>query len=90
MTTRYGADFLKVRVGVGRPTSPMGLVEYVLAEIPEADREQTEKLILRAADAVETALLGGEIHAMNCFNGRIDDSRDNPGAGDREVRDASV
>ena len=49
-----GADFQRVRVGVGRPdsTDPDIVASYVLARFAEP-REDVEALVERAADAVE-------------------------------------
>lgn len=64
-------DFLRVRIGVGRPAgAPGGKVSgFVLGDFPaEAEREVAE-LVGRAADAVEAILQRGIRAAMNDFNG---------------------
>lgn len=68
------ADFLRVRVGVGRPAGAAGPADgkvsgFVLGDFPaEAEREVAE-LVARAADAVEAILQRGIRAAMNDFNG---------------------
>lgn len=56
-----GADFVRVRVGVGRPASsdPEIVSAYVLGRFRE-DREQVRELVERAADCVERLVLEQE------------------------------
>jgi peptidyl-tRNA hydrolase, PTH1 family len=53
------ADFVRVRVGVGRPptTDPDRVAAYVLGRFREP-REDVDELIERAADAAERVVLG--------------------------------
>ena len=55
-----GTDFLRVRVGVGRPRSsdPDVVAGYVLSRFEEPDSE-VRRLIERAADCAEAALHDG-------------------------------
>ncbi len=57
-----GADFVRVRVGVGRPASsdPEIVSAYVLGRFRE-DREQVRELVERAADRVQDIVLGVDI-----------------------------
>jgi len=54
-----GADFMRVRVGVGRPdsTDPEIVAAYVLGRFREDDA-QVEELVERACEHVERAVLG--------------------------------
>ncbi len=54
------ADFMRVRVGVGRPdsTDPRVVSSYVLGRFAE-DREQVAELVDRACEQVERAMLDG-------------------------------
>jgi PTH1 family peptidyl-tRNA hydrolase len=56
-----GADFMRVRVGVGRPdsTDPEIVSAYVLGRFRE-DQAQVSELIERACEQVERVVLGGE------------------------------
>jgi PTH1 family peptidyl-tRNA hydrolase len=56
-----GADFARVRVGVGRPptTDPDRVAAYVLGRFREP-REEVAMLVEEAADATERVLLAGE------------------------------
>lgn len=49
----HSTDFLRVRIGVGKPTSKERGADHVLSRISKADRELLEVVIERAADAVE-------------------------------------
>jgi PTH1 family peptidyl-tRNA hydrolase len=54
-------DFMRVRVGVGRPdsTDPEIVASYVLARFAESD-EQVDRLLQDACGQVEQAVVGGE------------------------------
>jgi len=67
---RYGRDFVRVRVGVGRPPRGQDSVDYVLARFHEQEREIVAGAVARAADAVECIIIEGEQAAMNTFNVR--------------------
>jgi PTH1 family peptidyl-tRNA hydrolase len=64
---RYGPDFIRVRVGVGRPPPGMGVTDYVLGKMNSAVRDA----VPRAADAVEAVAADGPEAAMNRFNARF-------------------
>ena len=61
-------DFLRLRVGVGRPGrgDPRPLADYVLADFEPHD--DPERLVARAADAVETARRRGLEAAQRAVN----------------------
>ena len=63
---RLGPDFVRVRVGVGRPPPGMGVTDYVLGKMSSAARGA----VPRAADAVEAVVEDGPEAAMNHFNVR--------------------
>ena len=62
------ADFLRARVGVGRPGrgDPRPVADYVLS--PFAPEDDAEALVARAADAVETLARDGLDEAQRRFN----------------------
>ncbi len=62
------ADFVRVRVGVGRPTTRIPMADYVLSTFAPAEREQLDGLLREAADAVASILVDGVATAMNRFN----------------------
>lgn len=65
---RLGADFVRVRVGIGRPPAEAGIsvTDYVLGRMDRAVADAVPE----AADAVEEILEGGPDRAMNRFNVR--------------------
>ena len=63
-------DFIRVRVGVGRPRGRSGAVDHVLNGFSSAERKVLPDLLDRAADAVERMLEVGVERAMNEVNTR--------------------
>jgi len=63
------ADFVRVRLGVGKPSGQGRIADYVLRRPGKADRLVIDVAVERAADAVETILTEGPIVAMNNHNG---------------------
>jgi peptidyl-tRNA hydrolase, PTH1 family len=61
-----GPDFVRVRVGIGRPPSGMSVTDYVLSRMDAVVRDA----VPRAADAVEAVVQEGPESAMNRFNAR--------------------
>ncbi|MGF1470236.1 MAG: aminoacyl-tRNA hydrolase [Rubrobacteraceae bacterium] len=63
---QLGNDFVRVRVGVGRPPAGMTVTDYVLGKMNATVRDAVPV----AADAVEAAVEQGPEAAMNRFNTR--------------------
>jgi PTH1 family peptidyl-tRNA hydrolase len=63
-------DFVRVRLGIGRPPVGGDVSGYVLSRFASADRQLLPELIERAAAAVEAVLARGSAAAMNEFNGQ--------------------
>ncbi len=63
---RLGPDFVRVRVGIGRPPIGANVTDYVLSRMDAAIRD----VVPRAADAVEAVVEDGPEAAMNRFNVR--------------------
>jgi PTH1 family peptidyl-tRNA hydrolase len=61
-------EFLRVRIGVGKPPSKQRGASHVLSPVSKRDREDMAVTIERAADAVEAILRDGVDAAMNTFN----------------------
>jgi PTH1 family peptidyl-tRNA hydrolase len=61
-----GNDFVRVRVGIGRPPVGMSITDYVLGRMDSAIKEA----VPLAADAVEAVIETGPEAAMNRFNVR--------------------
>ena len=63
-------DFIRVRLGVGRPPAGGDVSGHVLSRFAAAERQVLADLLDQAAAAVETILMRGSAAAMNEFNGR--------------------
>jgi PTH1 family peptidyl-tRNA hydrolase len=61
-------EFVRVRIGVGRPGSAARQVEHVLSPLPRAERALVDEAVKRAADAVHTVIRDGAETAMNLYN----------------------
>ena len=67
----HALDFVRVRIGIGKPPGRMAGADYVLRR--PSGREEREALAVavdEAADAVELVLGVGPDKAMNEVNGR--------------------
>jgi PTH1 family peptidyl-tRNA hydrolase len=62
------SEFARVRIGIGRENLTGDVADYVLQNIPPAQREPLESAIVTAADAVEAIIAGTLPTAMNKFN----------------------
>jgi PTH1 family peptidyl-tRNA hydrolase len=63
-------DYLRVRIGVGKPDSAHVGKVHVLAKIPKRQREVLDVAIVEAADAVEMIIADGVDAAMQRYNSR--------------------
>ncbi|RAX47507.1 aminoacyl-tRNA hydrolase [Arthrobacter sp. AQ5-06] len=61
-------DYLRVRVGVGRPPGRMDTADYVLRDFGTAERKDLPFLLDEAADAVETLVRDGLTAAQQKFH----------------------
>jgi peptidyl-tRNA hydrolase, PTH1 family len=64
---RVGNDFVRVRIGIGRPPAGVTVTDYVLSRMDPVVRDA----IPTAADAVEFVVEHGPEAAMNRFNVRV-------------------
>ncbi len=61
-----GNEFIRVRIGIGRPPIGVAVIDYVLGRMDSAVKDA----VPTAADAVEFVLENGAERAMNRFNTR--------------------
>jgi len=66
-----GADFARVRVGIGRPATEANTVDFVLGEFAGDEVDVVNAAIDGAADAVECVLSHGVEEAMSRWNGKL-------------------
>jgi len=67
---RVGREFLRVRVGIGRPPDGISVSDHVLGSWNESEKAVTADLLEHAANAVESIVTDGIHAAMNQFNTR--------------------
>ncbi len=65
----HSTDFLRVRIGVGKPPGRQSGADHVLRRPTKAERTELDVAVAEAADAVETIISEGPAVAMNRFNG---------------------
>ena len=62
-------EFLRVKLGIGRPPVAMPTENYVLSHFPAGEAENVAHLIERAAQAVDALVREGLAAAQNRFHG---------------------
>ena len=65
-----GGDFVRLRVGVGRPEARISAADYVLNGFSAKEKEVLDQIITKARDAVVTILCKGTKEGMNKFNNK--------------------
>ncbi|MFI2642916.1 aminoacyl-tRNA hydrolase [Streptomyces sp. NPDC018610] len=68
MTKAMGADYHRVRFGIGRPPGRMQVADFVLKDFSSAERKELDYFVDRAADAVECLLAEGLERAQSAYN----------------------
>lgn len=61
-------DFLRVRIGVGKPDAKELGKGHVLSRVPRREREQLDVTVVEATDAIELIIADGIDAAMQRFN----------------------
>jgi PTH1 family peptidyl-tRNA hydrolase len=63
-------DFVRVRVGIGRPPGRMDAADFVLKNFSAEERKELPLLLGLSADAVEEIVTKGALEAMNIVNAK--------------------
>ena len=63
-----GGDFVRLRMGVGRPEAGISAADYVLGKFTIKEKKVLHRIITEARDAVGTILCKGAKEGMNRFN----------------------
>ena len=63
-------NFYRIKVGVGAKPAGWDLADYVLGRFSTKEREEVDRAIEEAADAVEVILTEGIDAAMNKYNAK--------------------
>ena len=64
------ADFMRLRVGVGRPQQGSDVADYVLKPFSARERRDLDQVLSAATEALQTLFARGSAAAMNEFNNR--------------------
>jgi PTH1 family peptidyl-tRNA hydrolase len=62
------SDFIRVRLGIGRPAPGMDAADYVLSPFLAEERQLLPDMMAKAVEAVRVIILEGPNRAMNIFN----------------------
>ncbi|GDX32073.1 peptidyl-tRNA hydrolase [Actinomycetes bacterium] len=62
-------EYLRVRLGIGRPVGRQDPADFVLKPFPSAQRAEAVVLVARGADAAESLVFEGLERTQNIFNG---------------------
>ncbi|MET9256686.1 aminoacyl-tRNA hydrolase [Streptomyces sp. NPDC003717] len=68
MTKAMGAEYHRVRFGIGRPPGRMQVADFVLKDFSGAERKELDYFVDRAADAVECLVVDGLERAQSSYN----------------------
>lgn len=71
INTIHTLEFLRLKVGIGRPQYEEPVENYVLSPCYPAEGEIYATMLERAADAVEAVLITGLNQAMSLFHGPV-------------------
>ena len=69
INTLHTLEFLRLKVGIGRPQYGETVEHYVLSPFYPSERDTVAAMAERTADAVEAFLLSGLNQAMSLFHG---------------------
>ncbi|MFA5072934.1 MAG: aminoacyl-tRNA hydrolase [Nitrospirota bacterium] len=61
-------DFIRIRIGIGRPAVGMDSADYVLNSFFKEERPIAAEAVIKAAEAVKTIITDGLVKAMNLYN----------------------
>jgi PTH1 family peptidyl-tRNA hydrolase len=67
-------EFIRVRLGIGRPDNNEEGTDYVLSRFHTDQRETLRSQVERAGEAVRTIIMEGTAQAMNQYNQKQDRS----------------
>ena len=68
MTKAMGADYHRLRFGIGRPPGRMQVADFGLMDFSSAERKELDYFVDRAADAVECLVTEGLERAQSAYN----------------------
>lgn len=63
-----GPDYLRLRVGIGRPPATWDVADYVLSKFTGVEDKELDDVVSRGAEALERLVTLGVTQAMNVVN----------------------
>ncbi|MDM8536828.1 aminoacyl-tRNA hydrolase [Desulfobacterales bacterium HSG17] len=69
--TFEGDDFVRLRMGIGRPDPEVNVIDHVLGRFDPDKEKKTNQLFTQAREAIVTILCKGTKEGMNAFNRKI-------------------
>ncbi len=63
-------DYIRVRIGIGKPGNKEQGATHVLSKVPAEERQELDRAVVVAADAVESIVTKGLNATMNAFNAK--------------------
>lgn len=63
-------EYIRLKIGIGRPDGPMDPANYVLQRFSGAEQEQLPDVLNKSVDALEAIIFDGLTKALNAFNVR--------------------
>ncbi len=72
------SDFIRVRVGIGKPVQRSQGIDHVLSQFEKDEKKLVNRVVDRAKDAVLEIVLSGAENAMNKFNRKAEVTIDPP------------
>jgi PTH1 family peptidyl-tRNA hydrolase len=65
----FGTDeFVRIRVGIGRPITEIPMSDFVLNQFDKNELLCLNRIVQFACDAIKAILLNGVMKSMNLFN----------------------
>ncbi len=61
-------DFVRLRIGIGRPPAGVDSVDYVLSRFSPEEQDALDGVLTRAEEALAAIVLKGPVRAMEDFN----------------------
>ncbi len=62
------AEYIRVRIGIGRPAPGLDAADYVLSTFQTEEKEHLPDIMARAGEAIKSVIRDGPIKAMNIVN----------------------
>lgn len=61
-------DYVRLRLGIGRPSEHVTVADYVLSDFPKAKSAEVETMLLKASECVESIVKNGVSETQNKFH----------------------